>query len=68
GEPFVSPFISVNTAAETAVLEIPFHTFKKMMTYNRQLQTNFLMLLQQNLYFSYQLFLRYLNSSAEDDA
>nr|BAC02730.1 hypothetical protein [Bacillus licheniformis] len=68
GEPLVSPFISVNTAAETAVLEIPFHTFKKMMTYNRQLQTNFLMLLQQNLYFSYQLFLRYLNSSVEDDA
>ncbi|MED2944363.1 Crp/Fnr family transcriptional regulator [Bacillus swezeyi] len=67
GEPFLSPFISVKTAAETAVLEIPFNIFKKMMTYNEQLQLNFLILLQQNLYFSYQLFLRYLHSSSENE-
>ncbi|MFN2747347.1 Crp/Fnr family transcriptional regulator [Bacillus sp. z60-18] len=67
GEPFLSPFISVKTTAETAVLEIPFHIFKKMMTYNKQLQVNFLILLQQNLFCSYQLFLRYLHSSSEDD-
>ncbi|MES9687528.1 Crp/Fnr family transcriptional regulator, partial [Bacillus sp. JJ353] len=34
--------------------------------YNHQLQMNFLKLLQQNLYFSYQLFLRYLRSAPED--
>ncbi|MGR3206758.1 Crp/Fnr family transcriptional regulator [Bacillus glycinifermentans] len=66
GEPFLSPFISVKTTADTAVLEIPFTIFKKMMTYNHQLQMNFLKLLQQNLYFSYQLFLRYLRSAPED--
>ncbi|ASB89084.1 Crp/Fnr family transcriptional regulator [Bacillus sonorensis] len=66
GEPFLSPFISVKTAADTTVLEIPFTIFKKMMTYNQQLQMNFLKLLQQNLFFSYQLFLRYLHSSQEN--
>lgn len=37
------------------------------MTYHPQLQTNFLVMLQENLFFSYQLFLRYLHTSQDEN-
>ncbi|MCY8913573.1 Crp/Fnr family transcriptional regulator [Bacillus atrophaeus] len=67
GELLLSPFISVKTSEDTLVLEIPFYKFKKIMTYHPQLQTNFLVMLQENLFFSYQLFLRYLHTSQDEN-
>ncbi|MGF7534567.1 Crp/Fnr family transcriptional regulator [Bacillus mexicanus] len=68
GEMYLSPFISVQAASDILILNIPYRIFKKMMSYNSRLQMNFLAMLQQNVFCSYQLFLRYLHTSQDENA
>ncbi|MCY8425538.1 Crp/Fnr family transcriptional regulator [Bacillus vallismortis] len=65
---YLSPFISVNVSSDVLILNIPYYIFKKMMSYHPQLQMNFLAMLQQNVFCSYQLFLRYLHTSQDENA
>lgn len=65
---YLSPFIAVNATSDILILNIPYYIFKKMMSYNAQLQMNFLAMLQQNVFCSYQLFLRYLHTSQDENA
>ncbi|MDO3662303.1 Crp/Fnr family transcriptional regulator [Bacillus sp. C28GYM-DRY-1] len=67
GGMYLSPFISVNATSDILILNIPYYTFNKIMSYNPQLQMNFLAMLQQNVFWSYQLFLRYLHTSQDEN-
>ncbi|MGG1246228.1 Crp/Fnr family transcriptional regulator [Bacillus spizizenii] len=67
GGMYLSPFISVNATSDILILNIPYYTFNKIMSYNPQLQKNFLAMLQQNVFWSYQLFLRYLHTSQDEN-
>ncbi|MEC3839635.1 cyclic nucleotide-binding domain-containing protein [Bacillus amyloliquefaciens] len=64
----LSPFISVNASPDILALYIPYSIFKQMMSYHPRLQMNFLAMLQQNVFCSYQLFLRYLHTSQDESA
>ncbi|MEC1752511.1 cyclic nucleotide-binding domain-containing protein [Bacillus mojavensis] len=64
---FLSPFISVRTSEDILMLNIPFYILKKIMSYYPKLQMNFLVMLQQNVFFSYELFLRYLHRSQDEN-
>ncbi|RDY90508.1 Crp/Fnr family transcriptional regulator [Bacillus amyloliquefaciens] len=64
----LSPFISVNASPDILALNIPYSIFKQMMSYHPKLQMNFLAMLQQNVFCSYQLFLRYLHTSRDESA